>query len=324
MTVDAAAVRTFLVAGLAGLLLAALAGPRDDFLDLARLLLAAAILLVLPLAGLLIEPGAGSAPRYFALARHRGWALAWWLAGVGLVLPPGPWSVVLVLGWVAWTGLLALAGLARWWSERPRAVPLLVETAALLYLPVAGVWLLADRLALRPLEFAPWIVLLTAVHFCYTGVAAPVVAAQAARLAAQGAAGWRRAANVAAVGIVVGTPLTALGITLQQVAGWRLPELVAVSVLAASLLLLAAVNGHLARHAVSDGMARRLLVGGAVCVVFGMAAAFAYAFRLLPGLGISQMVATHGLANATFVVLTVAAWLRMRLVQPTAERTAAP
>lgn len=302
--------RAVLVAGLAGLLLVALAGSRDGFLDLARLLLTVAILLVLPMASLLIDPGQGSAARYFALARHRGWVVAWWLAVVGLVLPPGPVSAALVLGWVAWTGLLALAGLARWWPERRRAVPVLVETAALLYLPVGGVWLLADRLALRPLGFAPSIVLLTAVHFCYTGFAAPVVAAQAARLAALPATGWQRAANVAALGIVVGTPLTALGITLQQVAGWRLPELVAVTVLAASLLLLAAVNGHLARHAVTDSVARLFLVVGAVCVVFGMAAAFGYAFRLLPGLGIPQMVATHGLANASFVVLTVAAWLR--------------
>ena len=51
----------------------------------------------------------------------------------------------------------------------------------MLYLPIGAGWLVLYRLGVRPLGFADVIVLLTGVHFHYTGFVLPIVAGMVGR-----------------------------------------------------------------------------------------------------------------------------------------------
>jgi hypothetical protein len=264
------------------------------------------------LAGLWLIPESAESPsRLLRLARSWVWGLVVFVTlPVVLTHPPHPpVSAIMAMPAFAWGVIIALAGLAR--LPRWRALDLAgwVETVALLNLGVAATWLMLDALDARPLGFTTAIVRLTVVHFCYAGFAAPILAVQALRFARQQGSRALRLAQVAAIGIVLGTPLTAVGITLQQLSGMRGPELVAVAVLAISMLALAGLNAWLGLRHMPSAWAARLLVIGALSVTVGMLAAVSYAFRLVPGLGLPEMLYTHGLLNSLgFALPSLVAW----------------
>lgn len=259
--------------------------------------------LALLLAGLGLRPG--PAARCHALAA-RCQPLGAALGLVALYPRPGLLAGALAGGWLLVTGLFALCGLTRLFTRGPGPIQELAIDAGLLYLPVGGVWLVASRLGIPFLGFSePW-VMLTAAHFHYAGLAAPVIAGAVGRslhwalhAPASGPGlgrGWLRAYEVAAAGVMAGPPLVAAGIAL-----WPVVEVVSAAVLSLALLLLTAV----ALRGVVPGMRPRragaLLAVAVSSLLLSMSCACAYAvgaFLEIDILLLPTMVWVHGLVNA--------------------------
>src|SRR5262249_26528248 len=110
------------------------------------------------------------------------WRAAVWMQfpGALLLLPsfarnPGPIAGSLALPWLLITVLVALFGLLRLLSHWRGQVEEWAIDAGLLYLAVGGGWLILSRLGARPLDFGEPIILLTAGHFHYAGLALPIL-----------------------------------------------------------------------------------------------------------------------------------------------------
>jgi uncharacterized protein (UPF0548 family) len=222
--------------------------------------------------------------------------------GVAFALEPGLPAAVLTAPWALVCGLVALS--AGWsWLGRARSGRWLegwYELASGAFLTIGSAWLAASRAGLAPMGFHEPIVLLTAVHFHYTGFVAPLLTGWAAdRLGG-------RALHAAAVGTVAGTPLLAMGFTFSPAL-----QTGAALLLSASLLLHGA--GVLARR--SSLAPRRgggLLGVSAVAVLASMTLAVVYALGERTGqwwLTIPQMAASHGVLNALgFSLCGLTAW----------------
>ncbi len=176
-------------------------------------------------------------------------------------------------GWLALPWLAVT--LAAAWPPRFRTNEDLACTAARAYLVVGAGWAVLSRLGVRPMNFPSIIVLLTAVHFTYTGFIAVVLAVHAYRRS--------RVAIVPVIGFVAGMPLVAAGITL-----WKPLEVVAACVLAGAGLVLAYL--HLREPSI-------LLRISGTAFAIAMFLAIAYAVGV-PWIDIQNMLPTHGLLNA--------------------------
>lgn len=223
-------------------------------------------------------------------------------------MQPGPMAALLAGAWLVSTALVALVGLARLrrrWSLRP--VHELAIDLGLLYLPVGGVWLLASRAGVALLGFKEPIVTMTAAHFHYAGLAAPVVAGGLGRaLAARGEAG-SRLYGVSTTIVILGIPLVAAGIQLG-----RAVELPAAVVLVTGMLgcaaLLARQGGRWLLGAGETGrrrLAGGLLAGAGGVLVFSMGLALLFAATgsatrgsAEPMIAYRDMAELHGTANA--------------------------
>jgi hypothetical protein len=262
------------------------------------------ILGALVIAPLALSLAAAGAPPGPAAAWHR---LAARLQPVGaalgllaVCLRPGLLAGALAGGWLATTALHAGCGLLRALTRGYRPIEELAVDLGLIYLPVGGVWLVASRLGTPLLGFAePW-VMLTAAHFHYAGLAAPVIAGAVGRAlhtlpGAPPGPGWLRAYALAAVGIMAGPPLVAAGIAL-----WPAVEVASALLLSAALLGLTAVT----LRGVVPRLPARAAVPLAVAVaslVISMGCACAYAVGAFLGIDIlllPTMVWVHGLVNA--------------------------
>src|SRR5262249_55918860 len=154
---------------------------------------------------------------------------------------PGDLAALLTLPWLAFSGLVALAGLARFLAHRFSSAPELCIAAGLLYLPVGAIWFMLSRFGANPLGFSDTIVLLTAVHFHYAGYALPILAGCTGRWLARNAAASMRLFRFMAAGVVAGMALVAAGITVTALTGSSVLESAAVAVLALSVLTLSAL-----------------------------------------------------------------------------------
>jgi len=257
--------------------------------------------LALFLAGLGLRPG--PAARCHALAA-RCQPLGAALGLVALYPRPGLLAGALAGGWLLVTGLFALCGLTRLFTRGLGPIQELAIDAGLLYLPVGGVWLVASRLGIPFLGFSePW-VMLTAAHFHYAGLAAPVIAGAVGRAlhralhapASSLGRGWLRAYVVAAAGVMAGPPLVAAGIAL-----WPVVEVVSAAVLSLALLLLTAVALRAVVPRMRPRRAGALLAVAVSSLLLSMSCACAYAvgaFLQIDILLLPTMVWVHGLVNA--------------------------
>jgi hypothetical protein len=253
--------------------------------------------LALLLAGVGLRPG--PAARCHALAA-RCQPLGASLALIALYPRPGLLAGALAGGWLLVTGLFALCGLTRLFTRGLAPIQELAIDAGLLYLPGGDVWLVASRLGVPFLGFSePW-VMLTAAHFHYAGLAAPVIAGAVGRALHASTSslgrGWLRAYEIAAAGVMAGPPLVAAGIAL-----WPAVEVASAAVLSLALLLLTAV----ALRGVVPGMRPRragaLLAVAVSSLLLSMSCACAYAvgaFLEIDILLLPTMVWVHGLVNA--------------------------
>ena len=220
---------------------------------------------------------------------------------------PGARTALCALPWLAVTGLIALAGLARLWRRRFLPWEELCFDAGLVYLAVGGGWTVLAWGGLRPLGFAVPIVLLTAVHFHYAGFALPLLTGLAGRTLGSGL--WTR---TAALGVIAGVPLVAAGITASQLGQGPLIEGAAAVVTALAGLLTAALYLRLAVRPGRPWIVRLLWTLTALSLAAGMILAALYGLRTwvsVSWLDMPWMWALHGTVNSLgFAVPGLIAW----------------
>jgi hypothetical protein len=221
--------------------------------------------------------------------------------------PPGIVATLFVIPWFCFGAFLGVCGLLIL-ARKPVSLPSLCLAASLIYLPVGCAWLIASRYGLTPMNFQEPIVLLTAVHFHFAGFAAPLLALAAARHFAQAPRAATRAIfKIAAIGVICGPGLLAVGF----VAGPHV-KLVAAFIVALSEVSLAAFFIAALRAVVSRA-AQLLLFVSAASVLFSMSFAVVWAvgeFPLQPFVHLAEMAKFHGVANALgFTLCGLLGWI---------------
>ena len=260
-----------------------------------QLILAFAMVVVVPL-GLRIaaRPSTGPTTKLLAPLTKAAPIVAI-PAIVSFAFDQGVLAAVLALPWFGFTLVLGVIGAGRLLSRRGPASsrrfalgtfgPGIGVDAALAFIVVGGAWLVISRAGWRPLNFSGAIVELTAVHFHYAGFALPILASVVADRLGKGAA--------LPFAVVLGVPITALGITLDGTIEWFAATFMACvgfSVAFQTLRLASRVNGA----------ARILLRIAGVSLFAGMFLAIGWAWSQEFGwrfLDIQGMVATHGMLN---------------------------
>ena len=127
-----------------------------------------------------------------------------------------------------------------------------------LYLPVAGGWLVIYRLGIQPFAFGEMIVLLTAVHFHFAGFATPIIAGMSGRVLARRDYP-RNVFGLSVFALVAAMPLVAAGITFSPWIG-----LIGALLLTLGLVLLAALTLRWVRPSINPSLWRALLSIGAI------------------------------------------------------------
>ncbi len=225
-------------------------------------------------------------------------------------LAPGSRAGMLALPWLGFTAVIGLLGVVRLVASGYRSAAGIGTSAAMIFLPVGGGWVLASRWGLEPMGFREPIVLLTGVHFHFAGFALPILTGLAA------GAGPRWISRLAVAGVVVGVPFVAVGIS----AGRTVPivELSAAWFLAAVCLLVVALQAAQAVQA-THWPERLLFALSGLALLAGMALAVLYAlstYRAAYWLTIPRMVPWHGTLNALgFALPGLLAWHIARLRQ---------
>lgn len=234
------------------------------------------------------------------------------------VIETGPVAALLVVPWAGVTVLIALDAVGRLralWRERRWDAAEVVLAAGFGMLPGGAVWAVLARAGIDP-GYGDLVVLLTAIHFHYAAFVAPVWAGLLGRFIAASRPSWRRLYAVSGLGVVVGTPLVALGIALSRVpAGAALVETVGVVVLTVSAIGLGALGVGAAAGiedrwggvmvAVSAGS---LVLAMALALWFNVGARFGWAAP-----DVVWMLPRHGWLNAIgFGLWGALGWRRIR------------
>jgi hypothetical protein len=215
-------------------------------------------------------------------------------------------AALLAALWLIVTALIALFGLWRLLFRGVLNANELCIGAGLIYLPVGGMWFFMSRFGIQPLGFGDTIVLLTAVHFHFAGFAAPILAGLAGRtLNDRGPA--RQLFQLAAVGVVTGTPIVATGITFSPLVAF-----IGAIVISLGLILLAIVVLGWVIRSVGSLPAKFLLSVSAISSSSAMVLACLYAYSLVTKtviIDIPHMAMTHGVINAFgFALCGLIAW----------------
>ena len=226
---------------------------------------------------------------------------------VSFFVEKGPLSAALSVAWLILTALIALYGVTRLLARRFYPVEELSIDAGMLYLPVAGLWLVVYRLGVQPFDYGETIILLTVIHFHFAGFAAPIIAGLVGRMLARTQSQPSRIFPLIVVALVVAMPLIAAGITFSPWLG-----LIGTLLLTTGLVLLAVLTLARACPAVRLTSARVLFVIAALSSCVAMVLACLYAYSIVAKiliLRIPTMAMTHGLLNAFgFVTCSLIAW----------------
>jgi hypothetical protein len=276
-------------------------------LTLIDLLFLLAPLTIAPLGLALIALDEGL-PSSLLLAAIRVQPVGAVLAVVAFLLPIGLPAAVLASGWLlvcAIAGLGALAYLVQGRSLHPVR---LATAAAVGFMAFGAIWLVLSRAGVAPIGLSPIIVEMTAVHFHFTGFAATLMAALLLVRLRQARGIARSVAAAAALLLVVGSPVLALGwatpIHVLQVAG---AILVASGVVATSAVLFFSSTSL-----VESTTAHVLLRLSALAPLLPMVLAVEYSAGHVfgfPTLDIQGMALIHGDLNALgFSLLGLVAW----------------
>ena len=222
----------------------------------------------------------------------------------------GSLSAALSGAWLILTGLVALFGVTRLFARRFYPLEELSVDAGLLYLPVAGMWLVIYRLGVQPFDYGETIILLTVIHFHFAGFAAPIIAGMVGRMLAKSGAEPSRVYPLIVVALIAAMPLIAAGITFSPWLG-----LIGTLLLTTGLVLLAVLTLARAWPAITSTSARILLVIAALSSCAAMVLACLYAYSIVAHtliIRIPTMAMTHGVLNAFgFVTCSLVAWARV-------------
>ena len=217
------------------------------------------------------------------------------MAAASFLSETGLLAALLSSAWLILTVLAAVLGVTRIISRGLYPLEELSIDAGLLYLPVAGVWLVIYRFGVQPLGYGETIILLTVVHFHFAGFAAPIIAGMSGRVLTTRA--YPRSVYAFSVfAIVAAMPLVAAGITFTPLVG-----LIGTLLLASGLMLLAVLNIGWVIPAIGPAAKRSLLFIGALSSCAAMVLACLYAYSLVAQtliVTIPGMALTHGLLNA--------------------------
>ncbi len=224
--------------------------------------------------------------------------------------PAGGKTALLALPWVIVCGMVAATGWLRMrWGGWKRQLDRLCGDIGFVFLGVGGAWLFADRAGYRPLGFDEAIVTLTAVHFHFAGLLLPLVAGLTVRSFPDS-----RLASRGAVGVVMGVPAVAVGITTTQLGWGPAFEGAAGCGLALAGMAVAVLHVRLGTEkSTGSGMRRGLFLVAGASLFFGMVLAAAYSARTFSAafawLDVPWMRAVHGTVNALgFGLCGVLAW----------------
>jgi hypothetical protein len=254
-------------------------------------------LAVVPLALQLIALESDSTWALHASIRLQPLAAAF--AVLSFFIDRGVVAAGLTLPWIAVTGLVALAGLMRFWKHRFAALETMALSAAMLLLPVGGAWLFFSRLGQNPTTFTEPIVLLTAVHFHYTAFAAPLLAVLISRELLRALPGLRPVACGAIIALLAATPLLAAGFVFSPVL-----KLIAALTLVCAVTLLSTLLTMLL--IALDSLAVKVMLAISACSgMAGMALAAVYEAGEFSGrtlITIPQMAMLHGIINGVGMV----------------------
>jgi len=262
-----------------------------------------AVLVVVPL-GLSLVANDQDGLSFYKLAVYSQ-PLAALLTVVSFFFEKGLLSAALSSAWLIANIFSALFGLARLTARGFHPIEELSIDAGLLYLPVAGVWLVIYRLGVQPFDFGEMIVLLTSVHFHFAGFAAPIIAGMSGRVLAR-AHYPRRVFATVVFAIVAALPLVAAGITFTPWLGF-----IGSLLLTVGLVLLAVLTIGWVFPVLTSAWRTLLLIGAiSSCVAMVLACLFAYSLATQTLiLTIPRMAMTHGLLNAFgFVTCSLVAW----------------
>ncbi|MCM3902266.1 MAG: YndJ family protein [Pyrinomonadaceae bacterium] len=216
-------------------------------------------------------------------------------AVVSFLLDPGVPAAVGAFLWFSETALIAMFGLQRLSRPKLRSSAEVSINAGLIFVPVAGVWLVVHRLGIQLLGYGDTIILLTAVHFHFAAYAAPILAGLAGRMLSQLGA-VSRVFKLIPIGIIAGTPLVAAGISFSPALA-----LVGTVMISIGLVLLAVLVVGWILPSMASTPGRVLLLLSSVSCLPAMMLACAYAYSIVFQkliVDIPQMAMTHGVANA--------------------------
>lgn len=283
--------------------------PQPRSLQWPTMILISAVTILVPLGVQLIKRVDGRfVPNLWWMWLHRLSLPAALLFVIAYFLPQGVAAGWLVIPWLLWSITLTFLGVYIVWRADQRSPDRLIRAAGMIFLSVGGVWALFDRFGLRPLDFDPIIVLMTAVHFHFAGFLLPLLAGLAARERPAGTAtltGWL---------VIIAIPLTAAGITITQLGWGKGVETAAALCMAAGGLLTGWLHLRLAANTEFRPAARLLWTITGVCLLLSMTLAALYGLRVvfpLMWLNLPLMWIVHGSANAVGVGVTgVWGWMR--------------
>lgn len=221
-----------------------------------------------------------------------------------VVFPDQGWeSAVAVLPWLALTLTGALNAFQRLAQRGAVPVAELVFDLGWIYWPVGAIWLVASRLGFELMGFPGKIVILTAVHFHFAGLAAPLITGLAGRYLEYDSPWTGRMYRVFALLIASGIPLTAVGIAASPLIEWLAALAIVVGLVGFVTLVLIRLVPRL--------LSENFFAG--VCLAIAAASIFVsmwFAFRFATGeffgesapdglpVAIDSMVVLHGWWNA--------------------------
>lgn len=226
-------------------------------------------------------------------------------AAIALWLPPGQIAAGLSALWLLQCVLLTGQRLIEWRRQKRTAVSMILNIAYA-DLILGAAWLVLSRAGFRPMGFQEPIILLTAVHFHYSGFATALIAA--ATLREFESRGLRMPGLSALVGLVALLPFAlAAGFVFSPTL-----RFVAAIALSASVTALALISWWMAGGWKSKP-AKVYIRGGSCAAMGALSLAGLYAvseyFRK-DWITVPRMANSHGVLNGLgFILLTLLAWL---------------
>lgn len=228
------------------------------------------------------------------------------LIGSYLMAPALPTSV-LTLPWFVLTLLIGWAGVLGLTRRQYRDTTTVTVDLGCVLIAVGGFWTVVERTGVELWGFSGVIALLTAVHFHYAGFLLLLATGWAAR-----ESGSSATARAACFAVILGVPLTALGILAGQAKWHPGVEAAAAALMAGAGWLVAWLHLRLGARTDAHRTVRILWTIGGGALFVSMAMALLYALRELlrvPGLDIPLMRAVHGTLNAFgFGLCGIAGW----------------